>query len=269
MKQLILTSVLMCLGCAQLEGTTVVVVRTPKHFVVAADSLWIGVNPASPSQVEHEFFCKIVAVGHMYFVATTSEVDARQLMTFALQAMKTSATVAEAAHRLALKSDEIARRTAEMAPQSSIDRCSKLSCAEGMFLGIENGVSTMVHLDFVQSGNSRKNLKFIPHTYTCPGNCSDIPWNIFFLGQTTEIAHIRQRNPSFVKGYSDQEVARKLVELEEKADPEEVGGPIDLLTLDARGGHWEPVEGGTCSPEETKRKRQNRKTGMRSSKNGQ
>lgn len=112
----------------------------------------------------------------------------------------------------------------------------------------------MVHLDFVQSGDSRKNLKFIPHTYTCPGKCPDITWNMFFLGQTREIARIRQTNPSFVKGYSDQEIARKLVELEEKTDPEEVGGPIDLLTLDAQGAYWEPVQGGTCSAEETQPK---------------
>jgi hypothetical protein len=30
-----------------------------------------------------------------------------------------------------------------------------------------------------------------------------------------------------------------------------VGGPINVLTLDENGLHWEPTEGGTCSPEET------------------
>jgi hypothetical protein len=56
MRSRILTAVLACLlGSVQLERTTVVVVRTSKHFVVAADSLWSGFNPASPSQVQHRF----------------------------------------------------------------------------------------------------------------------------------------------------------------------------------------------------------------------
>jgi uncharacterized membrane protein len=29
-----------------------------------------------------------------------------------------------------------------------------------------------------------------------------------------------------------------------------VGGPIDVLTLDAEGAHWDFVKGGTCSHEE-------------------
>ena len=249
MKSRILTAILACLlGSIQLEGTTVVVVRTSKHFVVAADSLWTGFNPASPFQVQHRYSCKIAGVGHRYFVATTNEADAHQLINFALRAMETSTTIAKAAQKLAAKSDELAERTAKMVPQSTIDGCSNLSCGEGLFFGIEHGVPTMVHLDFVQSGNSRKNLKLIPHTYTCPGNCPDIPWNIFFLGQKQEIKQTKQR---FVKGTSDQEIARKLVELEEKADPEDVGGPIDIMTLDPQGTHWELVQGGTCSPAES------------------
>src|SRR5947209_18938676 len=110
MKQFILTWVLICLGGASVNGTTVVVVRTPKHFVVASDSLWIGFNPAAPSQLKHGFFCKILAVGHIYFVATTSEIDARQLMTFAFRAMKKSATVAEAVDRLALNNYQMAKQ---------------------------------------------------------------------------------------------------------------------------------------------------------------
>lgn len=255
MKKLTSTCVLVCLVCAPLLGTTVVVVRTSKHFVVAADSLWIGFDPASPTHQRHELLCKVRRFGHIFFIASTGEIDAVQLMTLAEQAMKTSATVAEAAQNLAEKSDRLAKRTAEMGvPQSVIDGCRGHVCSDALFFGIENGVPTMVHLDFVQEGNSQKDLRFIPHTYACPGRCKDIGWNMFFLGQTAEIAHMRQTNPSFVNGLSDQEVARKLVALEEKADPEEVGGPIDVLTLDTQGAHWELVQGGTCSPEEVRPK---------------
>ena len=244
---------LVLLGCTHLQGTTVVVVRTPEHFVVAADSLWTGMDPRSPSRVERAFFCKIMSVGHLYFVATTSEVDARQLMTFAFQAMKTSATAAEAAQKLADKSDQLAKRTAEMVPQSTIDSCFKRSCSEALFLEIEKDVPTMVHLDFVQEGNSRSDLRLIPHTFTCPGKCPATNWDIFFLGQRAEIARMKRTNPNFVKGYSDQEVAQKLVDLEEKADPDEVGGPIDVLTIDKKGAHWEPNKNSTCSPTEKSR----------------
>jgi len=255
MKKLILPLVLGCLGCTQLEGTTVVVVRTPKHFVVAADSLWIGVDPASPSHEEHKFLCKIIRFGHIYFVAATVDVDGRQLMAFAAQAMKTSATVAEAAHGLAVKSDEIAKRTAK-APQVAIDGCWGRRCAQAMFFGIESGVPTWVVVNFEQAGNSRQNLKFIPHEIPCLGKCLDMPRSVIVIGQNEAIDHNSRTDPNFIKRYSEQDVARKLVELEEQADPEEVGGPIDVLTLDAEGAHWAYVKGGTCSPEdETKPKK--------------
>ncbi|MGH9517500.1 MAG: hypothetical protein ACRD3P_17670 [Terriglobales bacterium] len=265
MKRSILTTILACLllGCVQLEGTTIVVIRTPKHFVVAADSLWIGVDPASPTNEKHAFFCKMRRVGHIYFTSSTSEIDALQLITLGREAMKTSVTIAEAAQKLAAKSDQLAKRTAEMGvPQSVINECQGHVCSDALFFGIENGVPTMVHLDFVQEGRTPSTLRFIPHTYTCPGKCKG-PWDIFFLGQKQEI--VRSDHPKFVNGTPDQEIARKLVELEEKADPEEVGGPIDVLTLDAQGAHWEPVQGGTCSTEEspTKTQKPNKPTPQR------
>lgn len=83
--------------------------------------------------------------------------------------MKTSATVAEAAQKLAEKSDQLAKRTAEMGlPQFVIDRCTGLVCSDALFFGIEKGAPTMVHLDFVQEGNSRKDLRFIPHAAAIP-----------------------------------------------------------------------------------------------------
>jgi hypothetical protein len=245
MKKTILTCILVCLGCTHLQATTIVVVRTPTHFVVAADSLW-------SSDDKPMFLCKMRRFGHIFFVASTTDIDGAQLMNFAMEAMKASKTVAEAARRLGQRSDEIAKRTVGNELQSSIDKCWGGSCAEAMFFGIENGVPTLVVVNFVQGGNSRKALKFVPnYEITCPGMCPAAPFLLFALGQHDEIDNIKRKDPKFVERYSDQEVARILVEIEEKAAPEIVGGPIDVLTLDTEGPHWSLVKGGTCSHEET------------------
>jgi hypothetical protein len=197
-------------------------------------------------------------LGHIYFTAATVDTDARQVDALAWEAMTKADSVADAAHKFAQKSDEIARRTAAHAPKQLVDMCWGKSCTEAVFFGIEHGTPTLVLVKLEQAGSSRESLKFVPHEFVCPGTCPNQPRVILSLGQHKDIDEFERGNRTFLKNHSDQDAARKLVEVEEKAVPEWVGGPIDVLTLDASGAHWR--ESGTCAaaanPDNDKPRRQ-------------
>ena len=235
-------------GSMRLSATSIVIIRTPKHIVVAADSLWS--HHRGKEQLPPRIECKMKRIGHIYFTASTTDVDAREMEYLAWEAMKSSQSVGEAADHLMLKSKEMAARTAAHESQSILDMCWGHSCAEALFFGVESGVPTMVLIKFQQAGNSRQSLKLVPHKFSCPGDCPKEPEILLALGQREEIERLKQHDPTFLQRNTDVDAARKLVEIEEKAKPEYVGGPIDLLVLDAAGAHWSPAEGGTCSADE-------------------
>jgi hypothetical protein len=107
-------------------------------------------------------------IGHIYFTASATDVDAQQMEYLAWEAMKTSQSVAQAAHRLRQKSDEMAQRTAAHERQSVVDMCWGQACAEAVFFGIENRVPTMVMIKFEQVRKSRTSVRLIPHEFSSP-----------------------------------------------------------------------------------------------------
>ena len=46
-------------------------------------------------------------------------------------------------------------------------------------------------------------------------------------------------DPNVARGRPEAAVIRELIEIEAKAEPQYVGGEIDIVTLDATGAHWE------------------------------
>ena len=241
---------LVCLLSMQLRATTILLIRTSDRIVVAADSLW-----SSGSGKKHLIACKMKRVGHIYFTASTSDVDVVQIQSLAWNAMQESESVAEAARKFGQQSDVIAKHTAAHATQESIDRAwgKGKSGADVVFFGIEHGVATFVVVSLEQVGHSRTSLKFVPRERRCPGDCTGpAPDTELKLGNHDHMDAALRSNPKLIAGLSVQDAARKLVEIEKKALPDAVGGPIDVLTLDAKGSHWELTTGGTCSPDETK-----------------
>jgi hypothetical protein len=233
-----------------LAGTTVVLNRTPENIVVAADSLWSRADGKSGSP--QTFGCKISRVGRMYFTASTSDIDAVLLKSLAKEAMRTSVTLAEAAHKLTLKRDVLAEHTAEYFSQNSIDWVWRNGKGAGdvVLFGAEHGELTLILINFLQLGHSKANLRFHTEEHSCSVQCANN--HPIFLGIHEHIDRETKKNRSLVAGLATQAALRELVKLEEKAVPDSVGGPIDVLTLDKNGARWEPTEGGTCSPEETK-----------------
>jgi hypothetical protein len=229
-----------------LLATTIVMIRTARHIVVAADSLWS--YQRGEQELPPRIGCKVRRVGNIYFTGSSTNVDGRQMEHLALQAMMTSRSAAGAADRFVLASGELAARTAALEKDSVIDRCWRRACAEAIFFSMEEGVPTIVEIRLEQLGESRGSLKLKPHKFSCPGHCPDRLRTVLLFGRKQYIDKIAQKKTKSVQ--SDENTARKLVEIEKSAEPQYVGGPIDVLTLDAAGSHWNPVRGGACSSEE-------------------
>jgi len=166
----------------------------------------------------------------------------------ALRAMMISRSAAAAADRFVLARGELAARTAALEKDSVIEQCWRRACAEAVFFGIEDGVPTIIEIRFEQLGDSRESLKLKPHKFSCPGHCPARPRTVLLFGRKQHIDKLAQKKSELLQ--SDESTARKLVEIEKRAEPQYVGGPIDVLTLDAGGSHWNPVNGGACSSSE-------------------
>jgi len=110
-------------------------------------------------------------------------------------------------------------------------------------------VPTITEIRFEQLGASRESLKLKPHKFSCPGHCPDRLRTVLLFGRKQYIDKVVQKKAK--SWQSDENTARKLVEIERNAEPRFVGGPIDVLTLDAGGSRWSPVGGGACSSGET------------------
>ena len=229
-------------------ATTVVLVRTPEHIVVAADSLWLGTTDW------HRYFpyigCKIDRVGDVYFTVSTVDTDAMQVQELARRAISHSGSVIEAARTFRGMVDQIAKRTAAHEVQSNIAMCRRKICTEVAFFGIEQGVPVIAELKLEQMGGTRESLKLVPHEYLCPGTCDRRRRTVWILGRRDRLMRKHKVDPELVARYLDETTARRLVEAEAAADPQYVGGPIDVLMLDSLGAHWMRVKGGTCSADE-------------------
>jgi len=246
----ILSPVLVLISCIPSDGTTVVLNLTRQNIVVAADSLWSRSD--GKSEAPQTFGCKIANVGNMYYTASASDIDAVLLESFAKQAMMTSVTLTEAADKLSLTRDTLAEHTARYFSQDTIDQVwnNGKEAASVIIFGIEHGEPRLILINFVQVGHSRTKLKFETKQRLCPVECmNDRP---ILLGIHEHIDTALKKDPDMIRGSGTQAAVRGLVKLEEDAVPEFVGGPIDVLTLDRNGLHWEATEGGTCSPEETR-----------------
>ena len=248
MKRAVLEGLLVAICAASSCATTVVLVRTPEHIVIAADSLWLGTADW------HRYFpyigCKITRVGNVYFAVSTVDSDAMQVQALARRAISHSASVIGAARKFRGSLDEIAKRTAAHEVQSNIAMCRRKICTEVAFFGIEQGVPVIAELKLEQIGGTRESLKLVPHEYVCPGNCDRRRTTVWILGRRDRLMRKQKVDTNLVARYLDEATARRWVELEAAADPQYVGGPIDVLMLDSLGAHWRPVEGGTCSPDE-------------------
>lgn len=72
---------------------------------------------------------------------------------------------------------------------------------------------------------------------SCPGTCAQQSY-IPYIPPTTDIRAFLAAHPQLVHGTPAADLARTLVEVQRDASPDEVGGPITVLTVTPRGLAW-------------------------------
>ena len=73
---------------------------------------------------------------------------------------------------------------------------------------------------------------------TCPGKCPDQAFSVE-IPRNDAIETFLAANPDYRRvAKPAEEIARKLIEVQRDATPEEVGGAINVLTVTDKGHHW-------------------------------
>jgi hypothetical protein len=235
-------------------ATTVVVIRTPTHLVVGADSL--VVNWHTPGSPDNFYSCKLhqqkstlFVIQGMGIVHRKTNFSAERL---ARQAISSSSSLKQAAA-------QFVRTTS--APYSKVMRDLRTQDPTGwsliaqhhgtgipliaVFFGLEEGVPK-----FVIAGlrvNEGVNLTVSADTASCPGDaCKGLVESAIVIGQAAE-AYRQISSPDqtslteFRHMNGDLQTVEAIIAMEERAAPDSVGGPIRIVTVDAEGQHWAPA----------------------------
>lgn len=222
------------------HATTVSVIRTPQHIVVAADSLFIYEGIGS------KYECKIIKQGNMYFAIAGLRDDKKSGFFadgLAIRAAEYSTTLHEAAVRFAAsgadpfgKALERIRRNAPTYYAEKIK--TRPEPLQIVFFAMEHGAPTYELVYFTVTDKPRRRVAVTPHRIDCPGDGCPNGNGVRILGENQAAEKASNREAAFWRGVSDEEAARKIVRIEEIDSPTDVGGGIDVLTLDKTGAHW-------------------------------
>lgn len=216
-------------------ATSIVAVRTPHSFVIAADSkpTYRGI-PGPPS------VCKIYRTGKLYFAVSGLDYDeGRRFYPAQIIAAKFSDAVpfdrAVARVEGALKSallNELAALKASDLPTFRFTIKNR-DVTSILLAEFRNGVPRMAALEFEYIDALTPHIAI--SRVTCPGDCP-AGNQFFFLGEQAEAA-------KFVKDHrhetlNPRTVPEALVRLEARAHPDDVGPPVAVLRVDRRGPTW-------------------------------
>jgi hypothetical protein len=247
-----------------LSSTTVVVIRTPTHIVVAADSRITWDNNKLPATKG----CKILQVkssdrlvkgsnGIFYASSGFSLELQKQLVQ---EDVRHASSIAQAADTFSQQGDILARELLSR-PQEQIDMFADQTRLGAIFFGIEDGIPKAVWVNFVQVGKDKAKLTLTPHISACPPDgfpnhmaCPKKLENDHALAKIGFYDHIEysmEHNATSLEGLSDQEIALRFVQMEIDHHSQYVSAPIDMMTL-TKGGipYWERNKDGVCSPNE-------------------
>jgi hypothetical protein len=207
--------------------------------VVGADSL-VGVEGTGK-----EYECKINLAGKIYFAAAgIDDVPASHFYYegLAIRAIKYSSNLSDAAKLFedSVK-DPFAQALEDIRRNAPKYYAEKIHTSaeplQVLFLTIENGLAKYVLVYLTVQENPTGHLEVSTHRKTCPGDCRQDDGNVI-LGFSEEIEKATA-DLSFWRGVaSNVDAIRKMITIEEKAHPLDVGGDIDILTLDGSGAHW-------------------------------
>jgi len=235
-------------------ATTIVLIRTPEHVVVGADSLIV--NWKTASSMPNSCSRKIHKQGKIFFtisgmgvVYPGSGFSAERLGRLAVEH---SSSIEEASVNFArVAIGPYARVMRAMRVSSPVDwNLVRQYRGNGIalvivFFGIEKGISKYVAVGLRVSIGKR--IIVTANTASCPGTaCEDDRYSkhAIIIGQSeAAYRHIGGAGQDLFLRFqgkrSDPEIVRSIIAIEEQSVPSLVGGPIQVLTVDALGEHWD------------------------------
>jgi len=234
-------------------ATTIVVIRTPKHLVVGADSL--VVNWHTPEVPAHFYTCKLHKQESMLFVIQGMGIVHRKTNfsaeRLARQAISSSSSLKQAAVQFVRTSSAPYARVMRDLKTQDPSGWSLVAQHHGtgipliaIFFGFEGGVPK-----YVVAGlrvNEGTTLSVSSDTASCPGRaCEGLVESAIVIGQAEAAYHQvgsmdQMSLTNFRHARGDLRAVETIIALEESAVPDSVGGPIRIVTLDAEGEHWTP-----------------------------
>jgi hypothetical protein len=248
---------------AHSSATTIVLIRTPEHIVVGADSL--VVNWQATPATRNLYLCKLHKQGSTFFTVAGMGVvhqgtrfSAEQLVRVAIEH---STTMDEASAYFARIAVEPYSRVMRIMRQHNPDQWKFVDQYKGQgialvvaFFGVEDRVPKYVIVGFRVSTGKR--ITVMADTASCPGlACKTERYRKHgtIIGQS-QAAYRRiggTDQSSFMRfqaGRSDVEIVQSIIAIEEHSVPAAVGGAIEIVSVDAAGEHWNCITGPCIEP---------------------
>lgn len=224
-----------------LKATAIVAFRTPERVVLAGDSFVLHTDAAGRTSSRRA--CKVLPAGRWWLllggmeqIAGTrrGDVDVTARLRTALSG---AVTMREAVASLRRAWEGLRDDAAEMVaapPGRPVVEGGPLF--QAVVGGVEAGVPAIGF--FGVTLTTRSPAAFAESSVTCPGNC--LSGRVFAGWSRADgpvVDLIREPRPLWLE-VAGAAAARRLIEMQIKATPRFVGGPVDVLEITAGGARW-------------------------------
>ncbi|MFA6150763.1 MAG: hypothetical protein WC716_05550 [Chitinophagaceae bacterium] len=217
-------------------ATCIVIMKQSDGIFIGADSRR-NIYDHQMKQSIVDDYCKIHYAGNIY-IAVAGYSD-EQMKNIALSAAQKSSSASEALNKCKIAIEKKLSETTETYriknKKGFEQRFAQSLVGSVSFFSFINGKPELltIHFSLVSSKSNKCIVK------------GDIDYSpIVFLGVSDHILKVPEQNVAkFISDRDWPKMVKTLIELEAKEHPQWVGGPIDMLQLDAKGAHWVQKKG--------------------------
>ena len=226
----------MLLAGAPVHATTLAIIRTPSHVIIAADSLlvWYGGNRRP------QLTCKLDSHDDVIFAMAGLELendfDAYALVRLVLATpgrLEERAQVLERVLRGPLLG--MLNRIRRKLPRQFAEQIESGFVLNVTLAAVRNHVAQLEILDFYAETSPDGTLQLRLVRVSCPRDCPQ-PTEVFGVGETAAMMRHLRTLPRFPAGLPT--LAEQLVEIEIAGRPALVGPPVDVVRVGDAGVEW-------------------------------
>jgi hypothetical protein len=219
--------------------TTVAIYRSPTKIVIGADTLFNRQTRLGPTRYR---VCKILNVGEVFFVSigiVDNPATGFSLNSLAETAIQESHGVSASAQKLmSIGEGPVSRTLTELRKNESQYYSAHVTHKEKalgvVFVGFDAGQDIMAAVYFSIAERADGSVKATSHLDTCPGIMCPSSVQFRLYGQSDASSRYLQTHP--LTGAEDPvSTAMNLIGMEADADPDNVGRPIDIITISPKG----------------------------------